>query len=160
MIEAVGYFRLGQVTAVGEHDAGCARDAGLDGAGVRVDIGDVTLADDDQRRNAEIPETRQKGLTLNEKTLACSGVRDNPAERVIRRFGGQSALAQLLGKRQSTVQHWARTGRVPAQWHHALLALARQRGIILEARVFVETSKHYIEPGAGRLGVLTVGLDR
>ena len=52
---------------------------------------------------------------------------------LIRRFGGLSALAQLLGKRQSTVEHWARTGRIPAQWHQAPLALARQRGIILEA---------------------------
>ena len=82
----------------------------------------------------------------------------NPAERVIRRFGGQSALAQLLGKRQSTVEHWAKTGRVPAQWHQPLLALARQRGVILEARDFVEASKHQIEPAAGTLGVLTVGL--
>ena len=51
----------------------------------------------------------------------------NPAERVIRRFGGQSALA-------------------------------RRRGIILEDRDFVETSKHHIEPAAGRVGVLIVGL--
>jgi myo-inositol-1-phosphate synthase len=85
-------------------------------------------------------------------------VNNNPAERVIRRFGGQSALARLLGKRQSTVEHWARTGRIPAQWHQALLALARQRGIVLEAKDFVETSKHHIEPADGRLGVLTVGL--
>ena len=83
---------------------------------------------------------------------------DNPAERVIRRFGGQSALAQLLGRRQSTVEHWARTGRVPAQWHQPLLALARERGINLEARDFVEASQHQIEPATGRLGVLTVGL--
>jgi myo-inositol-1-phosphate synthase len=82
----------------------------------------------------------------------------NPAERVIRRFGGQSALAQLLGRRQSTVEHWAQTGRIPAQWHQALLALARQRGIVLEARDFVEASKHQIDPAGGRLGVLMVGL--
>ncbi len=82
----------------------------------------------------------------------------NAAQRVIRRFGGQSALAQLLGKRQSTVEHWAQTGRVPAQWHQPLLSLARQRGIALEAKDFVETSQHHIEPAAGRLGVLTVGL--
>ena len=81
-----------------------------------------------------------------------------PAQRVIRRFGGQTALAQLLGKRQSTVEHWARTGRIPAQWHQPLLALARQRGVILEARDFVPASEHRIEPAAGRLGVLTVGL--
>jgi myo-inositol-1-phosphate synthase len=85
-------------------------------------------------------------------------VNGNPAERVIRRFGGQSALAQLLGKRQSTVEHWAKTGRIPAQWHQALLALARQRGIILEAKDFMETSRHQIESADGRLGVLTVGL--
>jgi myo-inositol-1-phosphate synthase len=82
----------------------------------------------------------------------------NPAERVIGRFGGQSALAQLLGKRQSTVEHWARTGRIPAQWHRTLLELARRRGISLEARDFVETSRHDIGPAAGRLGVLMVGL--
>jgi myo-inositol-1-phosphate synthase len=85
-------------------------------------------------------------------------VNGNPAERVIHRFGGQSALARLLGKRQSTVEHWAQTGRIPAQWHQKLLALARERGINLEARDFVETSKHHIEPAAGKLGVLTVGL--
>jgi myo-inositol-1-phosphate synthase len=82
----------------------------------------------------------------------------SPAERVIRLFGGQSALAQLLGKRQSTVEHWARTGRIPAQWHQPLLALARQRGINLEAKDFVETSQHHIGPAAGRVGVLMVGL--
>jgi len=97
-------------------------------------------------------------LTANEKFVSVLAVNGNPAERVIRRFGGQSALAQLLGKRQSTVEHWAQTGHVPAQWHQVLLALARQRGIILEARDFVETSQHHIEPAAGRLGVLTVGL--
>ena len=51
----------------------------------------------------------------------------NPAQRIIRRFGGQSALAALLGKRQSTIEHWANTGRVPAQWHGPLMSLARQK---------------------------------
>ena len=36
--------------------------------------------------------------------------------------------------------------------------LAQQRGIIREAGDFMETPKHHIEPAAGRLGVLTVGL--
>src|SRR5262250_1862996 len=81
-----------------------------------------------------------------------------PAERVIRRFGGQSALAQLVGRRQSTVEHWASTGRIPSQWHEQLLALARLHGIALEARDFVEAQQHVIRPAAGRLGVLTVGL--
>ncbi|MEZ4480148.1 MAG: inositol-3-phosphate synthase [Dehalococcoidia bacterium] len=82
----------------------------------------------------------------------------NPAERVIRRFGGQSALAALLGRRQSTIQHWARTGHIPAQWHRPLMELARGRGIILEARDFVTAQSHSIAPAEGKLGVLLVGL--
>ena len=38
-------------------------------------------------------------------------------------------MAAMLGKRQSTVQHWASTGRIPAQWHERLLELARERGL-------------------------------
>ena len=56
----------------------------------------------------------------------------NPAEQVIERFGGQSSLGSLLGKRQSTVQHWAKTGRIPSQWHERLLELSHEKGIGLE----------------------------
>jgi myo-inositol-1-phosphate synthase len=86
------------------------------------------------------------------------GTGSNPAERVIARFGGQSALAALLGRRQSTVQHWASSGRIPAQWQQPLISLARQRGIILEAKDFVNTQAHTIAPAEGKLGILLVGL--
>ena len=82
----------------------------------------------------------------------------NNARNIIERFGGQSALAALLGKRQSTVQHWARTGRVPAQWHNRLMELAVDKGISLEPRDFVESSATTIQPAEGKLGVLLVGL--
>jgi len=82
----------------------------------------------------------------------------NASERIIRRFGGQSALANLLGKRQSTVEHWANTGRIPAQWHRPLMSLARQRGVVLEAKDFVAAQPQAIAPAAGRVGVLLVGL--
>lgn len=82
----------------------------------------------------------------------------NSAQRVIRRFGGQSALAQLVGRRQSTVEHWASTGRIPAQWQTRLMGLARERGITLEAKDFVTAQPHAIAPAEGRLGVLLVGL--
>ncbi len=82
----------------------------------------------------------------------------NAAERIITRFGGQSTLARFLGKRQSTVQHWANTGRVPAQWHEPLMSLARQKGIALEPRDFAVTRPDPIAPASGRLGVLLVGL--
>jgi myo-inositol-1-phosphate synthase len=82
----------------------------------------------------------------------------NAAQRVIARFGGQAPLARLLGRRQSTVEHWAKTGRIPAQWHRQLLALARERGVMLEPKDFVATPPREIRPAAGKLGVLCVGL--
>ncbi|GMV85545.1 MAG: myo-inositol-1-phosphate synthase [Dehalococcoidia bacterium] len=82
----------------------------------------------------------------------------NAAERIIRRFGGQSALAALLGKRQSTVQHWAKTGRIPSQWHGVLMSVARQRGVVLEPKDFVQPAPKEIRPAKGKLGVLLVGL--
>ena len=82
----------------------------------------------------------------------------NTAKQIIDRFGGQSALAGLLGKRQSTVQHWARTGRIPSQWHERLLELAHEKGIILEPKDFVTETAPEVGPANGKLGVLMVGL--
>ena len=84
--------------------------------------------------------------------------KQNAAKQIISRFGGQSALAGLLGKRQSTVQHWVRTGRIPSKWHESLLELARQQGIALEPRDFVSPDTPGVKPPDGRLGVLLVGL--
>ncbi len=67
-------------------------------------------------------------------------------------------MAQLLGKRQSTVQHWVRTARIPAQWHEKLLELAHQQGIALEPKDFVAPGAPDIRPADGKLGVLLVGL--
>ncbi len=82
----------------------------------------------------------------------------NPAQRIIRRFGGQSALAALLGKRQSTIEHWAATGRVPAQWQQPLMSLARERGVIVQASDFVDVQRPEVAPATGKLGVMLVGL--
>ncbi len=47
---------------------------------------------------------------------------------------------------------------MPAQWHVPLMSLARQRGVILEAKDFVELTPNPIQPAEGRLGILLVGL--
>ena len=82
----------------------------------------------------------------------------SPAERIVQRFGGQSALAALLGKRQSTVQHWVKTGRIPSQWHEPLMDLAAKKGIALEPADFVSARSPSIKPANGKLGILLVGL--
>lgn len=55
----------------------------------------------------------------------------NTAQRVIDKFGSQTAVAEVIGKRQSTVAHWAKTGVIPAKWHGTLLDAAKSRGISL-----------------------------
>ena len=62
----------------------------------------------------------------------------NVAALIVRKFGGQSALARLIGKRQGTVQHWCKTGVIPARWHAELLRLGRVHGIALVPGEFVE----------------------
>jgi hypothetical protein len=61
----------------------------------------------------------------------------NAAQKVIEKFGGQSALAALVGRRQSTVQYWTKTGAIPSKWQAQLLALARGQGVDLTAADFV-----------------------
>lgn len=59
------------------------------------------------------------------------------ARQIIDKFGGQSALAELVGKGQSTVAYWAKTGVIPARWQPKLLILAINHGIPLTASDFV-----------------------
>jgi hypothetical protein len=55
----------------------------------------------------------------------------NSAQTIIEKFGGQTALAGLLEKGQSTVQYWAKTGTIPAKYQLKLMALASEKGIDL-----------------------------
>jgi hypothetical protein len=64
----------------------------------------------------------------------------NSAQKVIEKFGGQTALARLLGKRQSMVQHWAKTGIIPAKWHRHLLKIAIVEGVDLQPIEFIDTA--------------------
>ena len=82
----------------------------------------------------------------------------NLAANIIHRFGGQSSLARLLNKRQSTIQHWKKTGRIPSQWHIRLLELARDKGIPLEPKDFITHKTLPVKPADGKLGILLVGL--
>lgn len=65
----------------------------------------------------------------------------SPTTRIIAKFGGQSALAKLLGKKQSTIQNWYAKDRIPSQWQPVLLGLARENGIDLKPEDFFENAK-------------------
>jgi len=53
----------------------------------------------------------------------------NSAQRIIAKFGSQTAFGELIGRPQSTVQYWARTGAIPAKWHQQILDVAAERGV-------------------------------
>jgi len=59
LAERVGYLELREVAAAGQHHASPSQDAGLEGAGVRVNVRDVVLTDDDQRRHGDLAQPRQ-----------------------------------------------------------------------------------------------------
>jgi hypothetical protein len=59
------------------------------------------------------------------------------AKAIIDRFGGQTALASFLGKGQSTVAYWAKSGAIPARWHGPLLDLAAEKGVVLSPHDFM-----------------------
>lgn len=87
----------------------------------------------------------------------------NSAQSIIQKFGGQSALARLIGKGQTTVQHWAKTGSIPAKWQGHILRLAQENGIELQSNDFIDTPGSQIKqieskiPIAKWYGTLSVG---
>lgn len=62
------------------------------------------------------------------------------ARVIIEKFGGQSALASLINKRQSTVSYWAKSDTVPAKWQQKLLDLAKEQGVDLSPEEFMRSS--------------------
>src|SRR5216683_6486985 len=89
----------------------------------------------------------------------------NAAQRVIHRFGGQTALAEALHTKQSTVQYWAKKGHIPAKWHKHIVEAAVRRGINVTPADFspvavVSDAAHLPAlPEARWPGLLVVGED-
>lgn len=85
----------------------------------------------------------------------------NAAQRVIKKFGGQTALATLIDKPQSTVSYWAKTGAIPAAHHSRILVAAAANGISMEAADLVNAPAPSTAlaqlPVARHEGVLPIG---
>jgi hypothetical protein len=85
----------------------------------------------------------------------------SPAKVIIGRFGGQTALAEALGKPQSTVQYWSRTGLIPYRWHQAIISAGAQRDLALVPQDFLQSNEVHVTenklPVAKWPGDLSVG---
>lgn len=59
------------------------------------------------------------------------------ARYIIEKFGGQSNLATLIGKGQSTVAYWAKVGNIPSKWMFPLIEVAKKEGVQLSEADFL-----------------------
>jgi hypothetical protein len=59
---------------------------------------------------------------------------------VVKKFGGQTALSQLVGINQSAIAYWVKRGSIPTKWHAKLLELAIEHGISLGASELIDTA--------------------
>ena len=61
----------------------------------------------------------------------------NVAKDLVAKFGGPAELARTLGRGQSTISYWIKTGMIPAKWQPILLEKANERAINLSAHDFM-----------------------
>ena len=50
-------------------------------------------------------------------------------KELVKKYGGQTALADLLGVGQSAIAYWVKKESVPTKWHNRLLSIANEKGI-------------------------------
>jgi hypothetical protein len=67
-------------------------------------------------------------------------------KEIISQFGGQSALAALLGVQQSAIAYWVKRGGAPGKWHAQLLALAKDKGIDIKPQDLIISSEAAASP--------------
>jgi hypothetical protein len=59
------------------------------------------------------------------------------AKEIVDRLGGQTVVANLIGRGQSTVAYWVKAGTIPSKWHVVLLDTAARIGVPLTAEDFM-----------------------
>jgi hypothetical protein len=50
-------------------------------------------------------------------------------KELVKKYGGQSTLAEQLGIGQSAIAYWVKKGAVPSKWHSKMLEIAQNRGV-------------------------------
>jgi hypothetical protein len=85
----------------------------------------------------------------------------NAAQRIIAKFGGQSAMAKTLNRPQTTISSWARSGTIPSKWHQQIIEAGTPLSIFVAPSDFLPTPKVSTAiaaiPDAKWPGVLDVG---
>lgn len=59
------------------------------------------------------------------------------AKIIVEKFGGQTALANILGIGQSSIAYWVMKGVIPSKWHAKLLSVGLQNSIDISPADFI-----------------------
>ena len=59
------------------------------------------------------------------------------AKKIVEKFGGQTALANILGIGQSSIAYWVMKGVIPSKWHAKLLSVGLQNSIDISPADFI-----------------------
>ena len=54
-------------------------------------------------------------------------------KQLVSLYGGQTALAGMLGIRQSAIAYWVKSDKIPGKWHQEMLSIAQKKGIDISA---------------------------
>ncbi len=63
------------------------------------------------------------------------------AKKIVEKFGGQTALANILGIGQSSIAYWVMKGVIPSKWHAKLLSLGLQNSIDISPTDFISAQE-------------------
>jgi len=71
-----------------------------------------------------------------------------PARNIVDKFGGPAALSKMIGKGQSTVAYWLKSGTIPTKWQPVLLDLATKQSISLYPEDFIKSAEDRLPSAA------------
>ena len=63
------------------------------------------------------------------------------AKTIVEKFGGQTALANILGIGQSSIAYWVMKGVIPSKWHAKLLSVGLQNSIDISPADFISAQE-------------------
>jgi hypothetical protein len=79
------------------------------------------------------------------------------AQKIVEKFGSQTALAAAIGKGQSVVAYWCKVGSIPQKWHAQILKIASEQNIDLSPSDFSTASEPQIieDQNLGKIPIAT-----
>ena len=77
------------------------------------------------------------------------------AKKIVEKFGGQTALANILGIGQSSIAYWVMKGVIPSKWHAKILSVGLQNSIDISPADFISAQDENYNDQASALDTIS-----